>query len=445
MSADASTFRGLFRHFLLCLELSFRSKQALVYGYLVPLLFLLAFGSVFRAETPLLLGQMGQLLTITILGGACFGMPTALVAERERGIWRRYRLLPVGTCSLVGSVLAARVIIVSSAAALQIAAAHLGYGTPLPAHPVQMVMAILLVTSSFLGLGLLVAALANDVPSVQAMGQCLFLPMIMIGGVGIPLLALPIWAQKFSGFMPGRYAVDILQRGYEDPSGVRDAGFSVLALCVIGGAATLAGSRLFRWDAGRGTARLTWPWAAAALSAWIAIGIAAGLTGRLAPSSAPENGYAAITEEQIDSISYDNLPGDSEFVSRLSRPFREGDNMGGISGFAAKLKVWPPGHAGDVGQDTRNLLCVAGIADVGEDVHEGEIARVVFDDLRADLGDERLSRVLAWIILYPREGSAITSAPELGLGRRFREDIIRERTVLYGKKFLGRLRGKIRD
>jgi len=34
----------------------------------------------------------------------------------------------------------------------------------------------------------------------------------MIGGVGIPLQALPKWAQDFSGFMPGRYAVDVLQR-----------------------------------------------------------------------------------------------------------------------------------------------------------------------------------------------------------------------------------------
>ncbi len=445
MSGGGSVFLGLRRHFLLCLELNFRSKQAVIYGYVVPLLFLLAFGGVFRAETPLLLGQMGQLLTITILGGACFGMPTALVAERERGIWRRYRLLPVGTAGLVGSVLAARVIIIASAAVLQIGVAHLAYGTPLPTNPVQTALGILLVTFSFLGLGLVVAALANDVPAVQAMGQCLFLPMIMIGGVGIPLLALPLWAQKFSGFMPGRYAVDVLQRAYGDTQGIPGAAFGVLALVVIGAASAVAGARLFRWDAGRGRGRAAWPWVAGSLAAWIAVGVAAGATGRLTPSLAPEKGYAAITEEEIDGISYENLPGDSEFVSRLSRPLREGDPMAGLSAFAATLKAWPLGHTGDAGQDARNLLCVAGIADVSEDVHEGEIARLVFDRLRADLGDERLSRVLAWIILYPKEGTAITSAPELGLPRKFREDIIRERTVLYGRKFLGRLRGKIPD
>jgi hypothetical protein len=438
-------FPGLCRHFLLVLELSFRSKQAIVYGYLVPVFFLLAFGSVFRAETPMLLGQMGQLLAITILGGACFGMPTALVAERERGIWRRYRLLPAPTGSLVGGVLAARIVIVLSAAALQVGIAHFAYRTPLPLHPLQTAGGVLLVTASFLGLGLLVAALADDVPAVQAIGQCLFLPMIMIGGVGIPLLALPTWAQKVSGFMPGRYAVDILQKGYGDPEGVHGSGFSVLALVVIGSAAACAGSRLFRWEPGPRVGGTAWLWVAGACFFWIAVGVAAGLTGRLAAVEPSDGGYAAITEVQIDSITYDNLPGDQEFVSRLAPAFQGDRTPEAMKEFAAELKTWGPGHRGNAGQDARNLLCVAAIADVSENPHEGEIARLVFDQLRADFGDERLSRILAWIILYPEAGTAVTSVPELGLERQFREDIVRERILLYSRKFLGRLRGKIRD
>ena len=82
---------------------------------------------------------------------------------------------------------------------------------------------------------------------------------------------------------------------------------------------------------------------------------------------------------------------------------------------------------------------------MGEDPHEGEIARQVFDQLRASFGDDRLRRILAWLILYPEAGSAVTSAPELGLGRQFTEEIIRERTTLYSTKYLGRLCGKIRD
>src|SRR6185312_4381538 len=130
-----SPFSGLVHHFLLVLQLNFRTKQALIYGYLVPVFFLLAFGSVFRTDTPPLLSEMGQILTISILGGACFGLPTALVAERERGVWRRYRLLPLPTLALVFSTLCARLLIIGSAAVMQIFLARLVYHTPLPLHP----------------------------------------------------------------------------------------------------------------------------------------------------------------------------------------------------------------------------------------------------------------------------------------------------------------------
>ena len=44
-----------------------------------------------------LVRHIGELLTVTALGGACFGLPTTMVSERERGVWRRYRLAPVAT------------------------------------------------------------------------------------------------------------------------------------------------------------------------------------------------------------------------------------------------------------------------------------------------------------------------------------------------------------
>jgi ABC-type transport system involved in cytochrome c biogenesis permease component len=293
---------GSIRHFLLSLQLNFRSWQAIVYGYLVPLFFLVAFASVFRGDVPPLLHQMGQLLTISILGGGCFGLPTALVAERERGVWRRYRLLPVPTGHLVVSTLLARLIIVGSAAALQILLAKLIYHTPWPAHPAALLSAFLFVGFSFLGLGLLIAALANDVPAVQAIGQCLFLPMILIGGVGVPLAALPDWAQRLSGFMPGRYAVDLLQRCFTEPQGLHGAGFSQIALIVIGGAAGCAGLNLFRWDSGQRANRSAAIWSGFALLAWLTVGLAATATGRLDPVQANPIPYDSITEEQINSI-----------------------------------------------------------------------------------------------------------------------------------------------
>src|SRR5688572_10654373 len=90
---------GLLHHLGLSLRLHFRNRMALLYGYLFPLIFLAVFWVLYRHEKIPLLRHMGELLTVSILGGACFGLPTTLVSERERGVWRRYRLTPVPTRS----------------------------------------------------------------------------------------------------------------------------------------------------------------------------------------------------------------------------------------------------------------------------------------------------------------------------------------------------------
>ncbi len=193
--------RGLVQHCLLTLRLNARNRLALVYGYLIPVLFLFAFAALFR-ESPRLTREMGQLLTIGTLGGACFGMPTGLVSERERGVWRRYRLLPASTAGLVVSTMVARFAIVASSAVLQIAVAWLAFRTPLPRHPWQGAVAFVAVAFALEGLGLVIAALADTVPAVQALGQAVFLPVIIIGGVGVPLATLPAWARTSPASCP---------------------------------------------------------------------------------------------------------------------------------------------------------------------------------------------------------------------------------------------------
>lgn len=424
--------KGLVAHFLLTLELNFRNKQAIVYGYLVPVIFLFAFGSLFRADEPPLLARMGQIVTITILGGACFGLPTSLVAERELGFWQKYRLLPVSTAWLLVSTMLARVVMVSSSVLVQVALARALLGTPLPNHPAAAAMAGLCVMAAFLGIGLLIAALADTVPAVQALGQCIFLPMIMIGGVGVPLAALPAWVQRVAGFMPGRYSVELLQPAFDGNGG--GAAFRSGALLVIGLAAGVAGVKLFRWEAGPRTRAARW-WVAGALASWAAVGLAALQTGQL-PTVLPESaGWTNITEAQIAEISFEGLPRDNDIVAALARSARP----------VVDLASWPPGKLDDAGQSIRNLVSLAALADLCADPREAQIARVVFQWISSAYEPAVARQALAWIILNPEDGHVVRKAPELGLPRHPPERLVRQRSVIYAQKYLGRLAGKIAD
>src|SRR6476646_7768561 len=250
------------------LKLHYRNKMALIYSYLFPLIFLLAFYVLYRYEKVPLMRHMGELLTVSVLGGACFGLPTTMVSERERGVWRRYRLAPISTAMLVLSLIVARYFILMTAGLLQLAVA-LAIGMPWPQHPFDLWIVFTFVSFAFIGLGLVMAMMADNVPAVQALGQCIFLPMLIIGGIAVPIATLPDWAQHLSAFFPGRYAVDALQACIVGP-GLSATGF---ALLIIGTGGAVAGAKMFRWDAQQRFARRSGKaWISVALISWIVVG-----------------------------------------------------------------------------------------------------------------------------------------------------------------------------
>jgi hypothetical protein len=272
------------------LTLHYRNKMALIYSYLFPLIFLLAFWVLYRHESVPLARHIGELLTVSVLGGACFGLPTTMVSERERGVWRRYRLAPVSTAKLVASTVTARFAILITAGLVQMAVA-LAVGMPVPKHAVDLFIVFAFVSFAFIGLGLVMAMMADNVPAVQALGQCVFLPMLIIGGIAVPLAALPDWAQHLSAFFPGRYAVEALQACVVG-TGLGAAGFNLLALTIIGAGGCVAGAKMFRWDAQqRFSARSGKAWVAVALLSWAVVGVMSEYRGRIFaanPERAPQ-------------------------------------------------------------------------------------------------------------------------------------------------------------
>ena len=137
--------------------------------------------------------------------------------------------------------------------------------------------------------------MADNVPAVQALGQCIFLPMLIIGGVAVPLASLPDWAQRLSSFFPGRYAVEALQ-ACVNGNGLTTARFSASALVLIGAAGAVAGAKMFRWDAEqRFSAASGKGWVVVALAAWVAVGVTAETRSRVSRQQAPTT-QAATTQ-----------------------------------------------------------------------------------------------------------------------------------------------------
>ena len=445
---------GLVEHFSLSLRLHLRNRTAMVYGYLFPLIYLAAFGVLFRHEKIPLLRHVGEWLTVSVLGGACFGLPTTLVSERERGVWRRFRLAPVATWRLVASTVAARYVIILSAGALQLAVAAAA-GMTAPAHPFALALAFSVVTLAFIGLGLVIAALADTVPAVQALGQCVFLPMLIIGGVAVPLVSLPDWAQHVSAFFPGRYAVEVLQVCVTG-AGLGAARFDLLALVVIGVAGVVAGGKLFRWDASQHfLARGGKVWLGLVFAAWIAIGTWAETRGRVVvaapvaesatvPAVRVDPPWMKLTSAEVALLNF-KVPSDEGVVSPIASVDDVPDEMSDqqLESVRAGLPKWSPGLVADEAQAVRNILCICAVPDVIQMPVERFLPLTVLDHLLSRYPKERLIKLLTWIALHPEDGDVLLDVHELGVrGAVGDPELVRERSYLYAIKFIARLTGR---
>lgn len=449
---------GLLQHLGLSLRLHFRNRMALLYGYLFPLMFLAVFWVLYRHEKIPLIRHMGELLTVSVLGGACFGLPTTLVSERERGVWRRYRLTPASTWSLVASTVVARYFIVLTAGLLQLAVA-MAVGMPMPEHPMALAVAFTLVAFAFIGLGLVIAMLADNVPAVQALGQCIFLPMLIIGGVAVPLESLPVWAQHVSAFFPGRYAVEVLHQCVTG-SGFSPVNFDLLALSVIGLTGFFAGAKLFRWDAQQHFSRQPGKaWLLPVFATWIAVGLAAegrdrvvipdtsqpASTASAAPAPtapvAPLPPWAHLTEKDWAALDYD-LPPDVGVVAPMAPPDQEPDEWvrPQLENVRIMLPYWVPSKGPDAVTRVRYALYVAAVPDAAQVPTEPYVPQVVLNYLELTYPKEDLIKMLTWIALHPNEGNAILSTSDLGLKAGARDPmLVKERAYYYAVKFVAKL------
>jgi ABC-2 type transport system permease protein len=479
--------RGLLPYLDLTLRLHFRQKLALFYSFLFPLIFLGAFRALYRWETVPLARHVGELLTVVVLSGACLGLPVILVSERERGVWRRYRLAPGATSTLVTGMILARFVLLVASAVLLLALA-VTVGMPFPDHPLQLAIGFTLVAFTFSGLGLLLAMIANSVPAAQALGQCVFLPMLVFGGVVVQVASLPAWAQQLSTFLPGGYAVDLLQ-ACANGDGLASEGFALLALLGVGAAAYASALRMFRWDSparresGRGVAWVGVTVLALALVGLIAnrdadrrpVGPSAALAKALtetpalivapprpfpaaapeadlpgptvppamvaAPAGVPPRTWQDLTPTELEAIDL-VLPPDEGVIAPMPLPGEtpDADTVAWLDYIRPKLPTWESGQVNDPVQRVRNFLYAAAVPDVVQmDPFERFFPPMILDHLIATTPHEDLRRILGWIVLNPVHGSLAAADNVLALGIEVRTgefDAVRERARYYAMKFL---------
>lgn len=266
--------RGWLYFLQIHLRLNLRNRQAFFFGFLFPLFFLFLYGSVIGQGNPKLVGSMIPLLMVlTALTGALFSLPMGLVAARERGILRRYRLTPVSSAVIMGANLFTGYLTTLFSAAYQLLLAHWAYGVNYNGSLLYTWIFLTLTFLAFAGMGMIIAAFAETTQAAPAMAQIIFLPMMALSGMMFPVEFLPWWAQHFARYLPGGYAVHGLRAALLYGRSPVANWSDTLILATGSATAIFIAVQLFRWEPGEKVQPAGKRWALAALFPYLFAGL----------------------------------------------------------------------------------------------------------------------------------------------------------------------------
>ncbi|WP_055494834.1 ABC transporter permease [Streptomyces sp. TP-A0356] len=227
-----------------------RSRFAMLFGVLTPLLYLLFFGPLL---TDLPLASRGSswqvlvpglLLQLGLFGAAFAGF--AIIIEKNLGIVERMRVTSVSRLALLlGRVLRDAAVFVLQAVLLVLAALAMGLRAPLAGILIGFAFVALLTLS----LASLSYALAMKVPTPQEFGpaiNAMTMPSMLLSGLMLPMSLAPGWLDVLSHFMPFRYLVDAVRDAYVGSYATAHMLYGVLVALGLTTLSVTVGTRVFR-------------------------------------------------------------------------------------------------------------------------------------------------------------------------------------------------------
>ncbi|MEU1120404.1 MULTISPECIES: ABC transporter permease [unclassified Streptomyces] len=227
-----------------------RSPFQILFGVLMPLLYLLFFGPLL---TGLPLGSRGDswqvlvpglLLQLGLFGASYSGF--ALIIEKQFGVVERMRVTPVSRLALLlGRVLRDAALFVFQAVLLVLAAVAMGLRAPLAGILVGFafvgVLTIVLASLSY-ALAMLVSKPHEFGPVVNAVSM----PAMLLSGLMLPMALAPGWLDVLSHFMPFRYLVDAVRAAYVGDYAGTAMLYGVLTAAALTLGSVTVGTRVFR-------------------------------------------------------------------------------------------------------------------------------------------------------------------------------------------------------
>jgi ABC-2 type transport system permease protein len=203
----ADDVRGMLYIALKDLRAYYLKPPNISWGILFPFAFVLAFA----IRSPGNLRDLVPgLLSLTLLFGTSSMEATVIVFERRTGSLERLLLAPIRLPALLAGKLLGGMAFGLTVTAVVLAVTLVLFGAAGVQWP-SLLLALLLGAAAFGALGAFVSVAVREIFEAQTLANLIRFPMMFLGGVFVPVTALPPVLQVMARLLPLTYLVEALQ------------------------------------------------------------------------------------------------------------------------------------------------------------------------------------------------------------------------------------------
>jgi ABC-2 type transport system permease protein len=151
-------------------------------------------------------------MALTVVFGALSGVGFAISREREQGTMDGLLVSPIARRAVIMGKIMSQTVRGLIQGFLILGLSMILFGVRIYGSPVIMLLVMLLGVASFVGVGIILTAIAPEQETAQMMVMLLQFPMMFLSGILFPLSQLPNWMQWIGKALPLYYATDALRK-----------------------------------------------------------------------------------------------------------------------------------------------------------------------------------------------------------------------------------------
>ena len=151
-------------------------------------------------------------MALTVITGSLQGVATAISREKEQGTMDGLLVSPIPHLSIILGKVTAQTVRGLIQGFLILGLSMILFGVQIYGSPIIMFIIMVLGTASFVGVGIIMTAVAPDQETAQMMTMLLQFPMMFVSGILFPIDQMPTWLQLVGKAMPLYYAADALRK-----------------------------------------------------------------------------------------------------------------------------------------------------------------------------------------------------------------------------------------